>query len=93
VGFEASAGDPRVQRLVGIGVPVTLWPFDFLKRIGKPLLVLQGSEDSFGPLPALRRLIEEIGPQARLVILPGADHLLAAHLGRLEETLYLEIGE
>jgi len=93
VGFEAASGDPRVRQLVGIGMPVTLWSFDFLKKIHKPLLVVQGSEDSFGPLPSLRRLVAEIGPRARLAVLPGADHFLTADLGRLEETLYLEIGE
>jgi len=92
VGFEAAAGDPRVRQLVGIGMPVTLWSFDFLKRIDKPLIVVQGSEDSLGPLPPLRRLLAEIGPRARLAVLPGADHFLTADLGRLEETLYLEIG-
>jgi len=90
VGFEAAAGDPRVRRLVGIGMPVGLGPFDFLRKIEKPLLVLQGSEDTFGPLPSLRRLVEEIGPRARLVVLQGADHLFTGGLGRLEETLYLE---
>ena len=70
VGFEAAAADPRVRRLVGIGMPVGLGPFDFLKKIEKPLLVLQGSEDSFGPLPSVRRLVQEIArrfPGAELV--------------------------
>ena len=93
VGFEAAAGDSRVHRLIGIGMPVELGAFDFLKKIEKPLLILQGSEDSFGPLPSLRRLVEEIGPRARLVVLPGADHLFSGNLGRLEETLYLETAD
>jgi len=90
VGFESAAGDPRVGRLVGIGMPVSLESFDFLKRIEKPLLLLQGSEDPLGPPPALRRLVKEIGSRARLVILPGADHLFTGLLERLEKILHVE---
>jgi len=93
VGFEAAGGDERVQRLVGIGVPLTLSPFEFLKRIEKPILVIQGTDDEYGPLPALRRLVEEIGPRARLVAVAGAGHLFSAELGKLEETLYRELGD
>jgi uncharacterized protein len=92
VGFEAAAADPRVSELVGIALPVSLWPFDFLKAIHKPLIVIQGSEDIFGPLPPLKRLLEDIGEGARLVVLRGADHFLNSDLERLEETLYLEMG-
>jgi alpha/beta superfamily hydrolase len=91
VGFEAAAGDSRVGNLVGIGLPVTLWPFQFLRKIEKPLLVLQGSQDPFGSPLELGRLVEEIGGRARLVILPGADHSFASHLETLEETLYAEM--
>ena len=92
VGFEAAAADPRVTGLVGIALPVKLWPFDFLKEIRKPLLIVQGSDDAFGPLPRVRRLLEELGPEARLVVLEGADHFLSSDLARLEETLYREMG-
>lgn len=91
VGFEAAAADPRVADLIGIGIPLTLWPFDSLKRSGKPILVVQGSEDAFGPLPAVRRLVAEIGPRARLAVLQGAGHSFEGELGRLEEMLVAQL--
>jgi hypothetical protein len=91
VGFEAAGGDPRVARLVGIGLPVTLTPFDFLKKVEKPILLVQGSRDEYGPLPAIRRLAGEIGARATLVTVPGADHLFTGELGRLEESLFVEL--
>ena len=91
VGFEAAAADPRVADLIGIGMPLALWSFDSLKRIDKPILVVQGSEDAFGPLPAVSRLVAEIGPRARLAVLRGAGHSFEGELGKLEETLVAEI--
>lgn len=88
VGLEAVGGDPRVLSLVGIGIPLTLAPFNFLRRVEKPVLIVQGTNDEFGPLPSVRRLIAELGSKARLVTLPGADHLFTGELGRLEESLY-----
>jgi len=93
VGFEAASRDPRVDRLLGIGIPIALGPFDFLKGLGKPLLVLQGERDEFGPLPALERLVKELGGSARLIPIPGADHFFSGELGRLEESLYAALAE
>ena len=93
VGFEAAGEDSRVHRLVGIGLPVSMGAFDFLKRIPKPLLLIQGSEDEIGPRPALERLVREIGERARLIVVPGADHLFTGQLGRLEESLFAALGE
>jgi alpha/beta superfamily hydrolase len=92
VGFEAGAADPRVGDLIGIGIPLTLWPFSFLNSIDKPILVVQGSEDAFGPLPAVRRLVAEFGPRARLAVVQGAGHSFEGELGRLEQTLAAELG-
>lgn len=91
VGFEAAAEDPRVLSLAGIGLPLAMESFDFLKKVDKPVLLVQGTEDELGPLPAVRRLAAEIGPRAKLVAIPGADHLFTGELGRLEESLYAEL--
>jgi uncharacterized protein len=93
VGFEAAGEDSRVDRLVGIGLPVSMAAFDFLKRIPKRLLLIQGSEDEIGPRPAVERLVREIGERARLILIPGADHLFTGQLGRLEESLAAALEE
>ena len=93
VGLEAAGGDPRVHRLVAIGLPLTLGPFDFLRSFGKPLLLIQGEADELGPVPALERLAEEIGPAARLVVVPRADHLFSGALAALEESLFQSLAE
>ena len=87
VGFEAAAADARVNRLIGIGVPLALGPMDFLLGIGKPLLLIQGEQDQFAPLPDVQRLIRALGPSARLILIPGADHYFNGTLDPLEEDL------
>ena len=88
VSLEACGRDPRVDRLVGIGVPLTLGSFDFLRDIPKPVWLVQGDRDEYGGLAELRRLVESLGERARLLVVPGADHLFTAALETLEETLY-----
>ncbi len=43
VGFEAAGDDPRVHRLVGMGLPVSMGAVDFLKRIPEALVFDHGS--------------------------------------------------
>jgi pimeloyl-ACP methyl ester carboxylesterase len=43
---------------------------------GVPVLVLAGTEDATIPPDAARRLAERIGPNARLVLVPGAGHMV-----------------
>ena len=88
VGLEGCGADPRVDGLVGIGLPLTLGSFDFLKSIAKPLWVVQGDRDEYGAVGDLQRLMDTLGERALLRIVPGADHLFTAALEALEETLY-----
>ncbi len=88
VGLEACGDDGRVDRLVGIGLPLTLGSFDFLQAIAKPIHIVQGDRDEYGSLEDLRRLVEKLGESVRLLIVPGADHLFSSALDTLEETLY-----
>lgn len=93
VGLEAAAQDPRVERLVAIGLPLDAGSSDLLTKIRKPLWVLQGDQDEFGSVRELEKLAEMSGEHLRLLIVPGADHHFTGALDRLEETLYQALGE
>jgi alpha/beta superfamily hydrolase len=82
-----------VSRLIGIGVPLELGPMDFLKGIGKPVLVIQGDRDQFGPLPDVQRLVRTVGPSLQLILIPGADHFFNGKLDQLEESLATALEE
>ena len=72
---------------IGIGVPLDLFDFDFLRPGGTPLLLVAGAEDRFCPPEALRRLGARLGPQARVRLFPGAGHLLLEALPQLHDAV------
>jgi pimeloyl-ACP methyl ester carboxylesterase len=52
-----------------------------IKRLPCPMLIFQGSEDCVAP-PEEARMIAEAAPDARLIEIPGADHLNAHEVDR-----------
>jgi uncharacterized protein len=93
VGFQVGAGDTRVSRLIGIGVPLALGRMDYLNGSAKPLLVIQGDQDQFGALQDVQDLVRSLGATARLIAIPGADHFFSGMLDRLEDSLATALGE
>ena len=83
IGLDVGARDPRVQRLLGISLPVNLFGFGFLDGATKPLLVVQGERDAYANLAAVRELVACAGNRARLNVLAGANHFLAGQLDTL----------
>jgi uncharacterized protein len=86
VALEVGAQDTRVSRLLGIGLPATLFGFDYLRRTSKPLLAVQGERDAYCNVAQLRKLIEAAGNSARLEVIAGADHFFS---GQLESVMTL----
>jgi uncharacterized protein len=86
VALEVGAQDERVTRLLGIGLPATLFGFDYLRRTSKPLLAVQGERDVYCNVAQLRKLIDAAGNNARLEVVAGADHFFS---GQLESVMTL----
>jgi alpha/beta superfamily hydrolase len=87
--LQAACRDGRGAALIGIGLPLTMMPFDFLAGCARPLTIIQGDRDLFGPLPLVMARAATLPQGARVVAVPGAAHNFA---GRLEE-LALRVGE
>lgn len=85
--------DQRVAELVGVGVPTNnvLDSLDrhFLHRCQKPKLIVQGSEDEFGPRPAIEALFAAMPEPKKLVFVDGADHFLKGKLDQLGSAIDL----
>ena len=80
---RASVNDPRVRAVLIIGFPITrLDSTADLARVHQPRLFVQGSNDEFGPGPAIRTLVASLPEPKRLAVVEGADHFFT---GRLEE--------
>jgi alpha/beta superfamily hydrolase len=83
VGLDVGARDPRVARLVGIGLPANVFDFGWLREVAKPTLLVHGDRDTWGDVDRVRALAGAAGPRARLEILAGADHFFEGHLDAL----------
>jgi len=86
----AGDGDPVLQRVRAVlvfgypvGSPDRQRPADVaaLRSLGLPILVVQGSRDSLGPLPALQAALAEV-TGARIAVIEGGDHSYRAAGGR-----------
>lgn len=84
VGLRVGVEDARVQALLGLGLAVRKWDFSFLEELEKPLLVVQGEEDEFGPGPEIERALVNVGPMLRLRRVDGSDHYFHDHFDELQ---------
>jgi len=92
VGLQAACPDPRVQAVIGLGMPVVpaderVYDLAFLQNCAKPKLFVSGSRDQFGPRAQLERLVESLSQPKRLVLIEGADHFFEGRLRELREAI------
>jgi alpha/beta superfamily hydrolase len=89
VALAVGKADPRVNSLVGIGLPVNSADFSFLQDVRKPKLVVQGTQDQFGSRENLEKLFSTLSEPKRFRFVEAGDHFLT---GKLHE-LQIEIQE
>lgn len=87
VGTPVAVANDRVDRLVCLGTPTSSFRFELLADVAKPKLFVQGARDEHGPLAALRAGIERVAQPVRLVVVEGADHFFAGHLGEMQDAI------
>jgi hypothetical protein len=80
VGLSVGAVDQRVCALVGLGIPVAAENMGFLREVHKPKLIVQGTEDIFGPKAQVDALFSEMPEPKRLQWVQGADHFFKGKL-------------
>ena len=67
--------DRTIAGVVAIGLPLRIWEFGDLASLHRPLAVVQGADDEFGPIDEVQALIARAAPPGRLYPVPGASHL------------------
>ena len=89
VGLTVGITDPRVASLIGIGVPLKKYEFNFLAACRKPLLLVHGEHDEYGDVETLRKLVAELETNVpvRLVVIPGAGHFFDNELDELKRVI------
>jgi hypothetical protein len=84
VALKAAAGDPRVEALLLLGLPLATESGRTLPQPEVPGLFVTGSDDTFGPP---EDLVKFVRAPHRAVILPGADHFFEGQLDPLGEAI------
>ncbi len=93
VGLRVGCEDARVVQVIGLGMPVNKSDLSYLQECGKPKLILQGGRDQFGSRTNIEALFAKLTEPKRLVIVEGADHFFAGHLGEVGAAIQGWIGD
>ena len=88
VGLAAGAADPRVSTLIGLGLPTASTNFDFLRPVTKPKLIIQGTEDVYGPRPTVQALFDHLEEPKRIHWVEGADHFFTLRLEEIQRVIH-----
>ncbi len=87
VGLPIACADPRVQQVIGVGVPVATLAVDSLSGCVKPKLIVQGELDQYGPARTLREWYERLPEPRHLTLVAGADHFFTRHQTELHDAV------
>ena len=77
---------PDVDAMFLIGTPVNKYDFGFLRDCEKPMLFLHGTQDEYGDVARLEKLVQQVR-NAESVVVTGADHFFNKQLDAVDETM------
>jgi alpha/beta superfamily hydrolase len=83
VGLKVGIDDPRVVAMVALGTPIHVYDYSYLSKTEKPVLILQGEHDEFGPAREVQEALGVLGDHVTILSIPGAGHLFEGYLGEL----------
>ena len=83
VGLRVGCADARVEKLVGLGIPVNNSDLTYLRSCTKPKLIIQGGNDQFGSRANVEGLFATLPEPKQLVIVDGVDHFFAGKLNEV----------
>jgi alpha/beta superfamily hydrolase len=96
VGLRACCQDPRIQGLIGLGIPVHAegrdYDYEFLSRCPAskrpaPKLFVSGTRDQFGPMAQVEAVAHAAAPPTELVWIADADHFFAGKLDEMQTAI------
>jgi alpha/beta superfamily hydrolase len=84
VGLTVGAREPRVTKLLGIGLALSMFDYSFLDACAKPKAIIQAANDEYGGREPVEAAVRAMAEPKRLWIVDGASHLFPQHLDALE---------
>lgn len=84
VGLTVGAQEPRVEKLLGIGLALNMFDYSFLASTPKPKAIIQAANDEYGGRAPVEAAVATFMEPKRLWIVDEATHLFPQHLAPLE---------
>lgn len=84
VGLDVGNLSPRVTALVGLGMPLNLYNFDFLKTNTRPSLYIVGTHDEFCSPENLAQFADGLPASSSVHRIEGSDHFFTGHIEVIE---------
>jgi alpha/beta superfamily hydrolase len=82
VALTVGAADPRVDKLLGVGLALKMFDYGFLGTSAKPKAIIQGADDEYGGRDAITAAVATMAEPKRLWVVDAATHLFP---GRLDQ--------
>ena len=92
VGLSVGARDPRVEKLLGVGLALKMFDYSFLSACPKPKAIIQASDDEYGAREAIEAAVRGMAEPKRLWIVDGATHLFPGQLDPFEAAAREAVG-
>jgi alpha/beta superfamily hydrolase len=80
VGLHVGCADTRIRALVGLGLPLDLYDFDFLNGTLKPALYIIGTRDEYCSQENLDRLELRLPGSSMVSRIEGSGHFFDGHV-------------
>lgn len=87
VALSVGTEDPRVSAMIGIGTPIRIYDYGYLAKAGKPVLIVQGEHDPFGPAREVSERLEPLGDHVTVKTIAGSGHLFDDHFEDLQAVI------
>jgi uncharacterized protein len=84
VGLSVGAADPRVGRLLGVGLALRMFDYGFLSTSAKPKALIQAADDEYGGRTEIEAAVEQMAAPKRLWVVDAATHLFPGRLDSFE---------
>lgn len=84
VGLSVGAADPRVEKLLGVGLALRMFDYGFLSACPKPKAVIQAADDEYGGRAEIEAVVNGMAAPKRLWVVDAATHLFPARLDAFE---------
>jgi alpha/beta superfamily hydrolase len=84
VGLQVGCRDPRILGLVGLGLPLDLYDFDYLVDYPRPSLYIIGTRDEFCSRDKLDGLSLRLHRSSTVEKIQGADHFFSGQIEEVE---------